>query len=356
MARYEVRGVELGVDLLVDGVDHDLTEHGAGSSLLSYRGSGPDATSAETGRPDRQSTSQGPLPPVLLHYRHIPRQVGDLVATLCRRVGEATGARELMTARQVRRSAAATLLAVSAADPPPLGAQPVPASRVATVVLTPLVLDESMARPTLDGVIDDEAWTAATPYTDFVQQEPNDGQPATERTEVRVLVDKTAIYIGVISFDSEPTRSSSPRASATPASSRPTPSRLCSTRSTTARTGSCLAPTPWASSTTARWPGRARPAGVARGPAAGFAARPDQRLQPQLGRQLAGEIRDHGPGVGNGTVIPLKTLRYSPGEGPHLGLQRDEEHPPQERAGVSRAGRARLHAQHRLAGRQAHRS
>ena len=44
------------------------------------------------------------------------------------------------------------------------------------------------------------------PVADFVQTEPVEGQPATERTEVRILYDDKAIYVGVICFDSEPSR------------------------------------------------------------------------------------------------------------------------------------------------------
>ena len=40
----------------------------------------------------------------------------------------------------------------------------------------------------------------------FIQTEPTEGLPATERTEVRILYDDRAIYIGVICFDSEPSR------------------------------------------------------------------------------------------------------------------------------------------------------
>src|SRR5262245_61556249 len=67
-------------------------------------------------------------------------------------------------------------------------------------------LADGKAPPTLDGKVDDEAWEAASPYSTFTQQEPNDGQPATERTEVRFLVSSTTLYIGIIAFDSEPDR------------------------------------------------------------------------------------------------------------------------------------------------------
>lgn len=60
--------------------------------------------------------------------------------------------------------------------------------------------------PIIDGVVDDPAWTAAEPLTDFVQAEPHEGQPATEKTEVRVLYDDTTLYFGVICYDREPDR------------------------------------------------------------------------------------------------------------------------------------------------------
>lgn len=56
---------------------------------------------------------------------------------------------------------------------------------------------------TLDGRLDDAAWAAAEPATDFRQQNPDDGQPATQRTEVRFLFDAEALYIGARMYDTE---------------------------------------------------------------------------------------------------------------------------------------------------------
>jgi hypothetical protein len=56
----------------------------------------------------------------------------------------------------------------------------------------------------LDGVLDEAAWQRATPTGGFVQQEPREGQPATEPTEVRILFDRDNLYIGVILHDSDP--------------------------------------------------------------------------------------------------------------------------------------------------------
>ncbi len=54
----------------------------------------------------------------------------------------------------------------------------------------------------LDGRLDEPAWLTATPITDFVQHDPHEGQPVTERTEARVLYTDAAIYVGVRAFDS----------------------------------------------------------------------------------------------------------------------------------------------------------
>ena len=56
----------------------------------------------------------------------------------------------------------------------------------------------------VDGVLSEAAWERARPASDFVQQDPDLGEPATERTEVRILFTEGALYIGVICFDSEP--------------------------------------------------------------------------------------------------------------------------------------------------------
>ena len=58
--------------------------------------------------------------------------------------------------------------------------------------------------PLIDGHLDEEVWLVAAVIDDFVQQEPSDGDPATERTVVRLLYDARALYIGVEAYDSRP--------------------------------------------------------------------------------------------------------------------------------------------------------
>src|SRR5688500_10059905 len=49
----------------------------------------------------------------------------------------------------------------------------------------------------VDGRLDDAAWASAQPVTSFTQVDPEEGQPASEATEARVLYDDEALYIGI---------------------------------------------------------------------------------------------------------------------------------------------------------------
>jgi Domain of unknown function (DUF5916) len=59
-------------------------------------------------------------------------------------------------------------------------------------------------RVELDGRLEEAAWRRATPASDFIQVDPDNGRPATEPTEVRILYTREALYLGVTCFDSEP--------------------------------------------------------------------------------------------------------------------------------------------------------
>jgi hypothetical protein len=58
--------------------------------------------------------------------------------------------------------------------------------------------------PVVDGRVDETSWTNTDPFSGFIQQWPEEGQPASERTEIRFLLDRENLYIGIICFDSEP--------------------------------------------------------------------------------------------------------------------------------------------------------
>jgi len=53
----------------------------------------------------------------------------------------------------------------------------------------------------LDAKLDEPAWRAATPITDFTQVDPDEGKPASQRTEIRILYDDEALYIGAKMYD-----------------------------------------------------------------------------------------------------------------------------------------------------------
>src|SRR6266550_1639853 len=55
----------------------------------------------------------------------------------------------------------------------------------------------------IDGLLDEYPWSLTQPATEFLQQQPTEGAPASERTEVRVLFDDKNIYIGIRAFDSD---------------------------------------------------------------------------------------------------------------------------------------------------------
>ena len=57
---------------------------------------------------------------------------------------------------------------------------------------------------TLDGRLDEAIWRTVPPATGFIQLRPDNGAPAREQTEVRIVYDDENIYIGVICFDSDP--------------------------------------------------------------------------------------------------------------------------------------------------------
>ena len=63
---------------------------------------------------------------------------------------------------------------------------------------------EAEERIELDGRLDEPIWQRVEPATNFIQQEPDNGAPATERTEVRIVYDDDRLYLGVILYDSDP--------------------------------------------------------------------------------------------------------------------------------------------------------
>ena len=58
--------------------------------------------------------------------------------------------------------------------------------------------------PKIDGVLNDEVWKNAPIATDFIQDEPEYNKPSTQKTEVKILYDNNAVYIGAFMYDTHP--------------------------------------------------------------------------------------------------------------------------------------------------------
>ena len=54
----------------------------------------------------------------------------------------------------------------------------------------------------MDGILDEEEWEQAIPYSNFTQKTPDTGEPATEQTEIRILYNQDTLYIGAHLWDS----------------------------------------------------------------------------------------------------------------------------------------------------------
>ena len=58
--------------------------------------------------------------------------------------------------------------------------------------------------PSVDGVLDDEAWNAAVVITDFTQKIPIEGTEPSVATEIRLLYDDDALYVGARMYHPNP--------------------------------------------------------------------------------------------------------------------------------------------------------
>ena len=64
---------------------------------------------------------------------------------------------------------------------------------------------ELQSKPVLDGeVLGDPSWQGVKPASDFWQVRPNEGQPATQKTEVYIGFIGDFLYIGMVAYDDNP--------------------------------------------------------------------------------------------------------------------------------------------------------
>ena len=55
-----------------------------------------------------------------------------------------------------------------------------------------------------DGVLEEPFYREIPPFGDFIQQEPHEGQPATDKTEVWVFFDRDNLYVSARMYDADP--------------------------------------------------------------------------------------------------------------------------------------------------------
>jgi Carbohydrate family 9 binding domain-like len=54
----------------------------------------------------------------------------------------------------------------------------------------------------VDGILDEPEWKSVKPSPDFIQIEPYQGKPATQKTEVKFLYNRQYLYVGIFAKDS----------------------------------------------------------------------------------------------------------------------------------------------------------
>ena len=103
-----------------------------------------------------------------------------------------------MTSNRLWRTGGLTALVVLGAHLPLLGAPPADtAVRAASAIRVRGTI-------TVDGRLSEPTWELAPVIGDFIQRDPQEGKPATERTEVRLAYDAEALYVGARLYDSRP--------------------------------------------------------------------------------------------------------------------------------------------------------
>jgi len=58
--------------------------------------------------------------------------------------------------------------------------------------------------PLINGTINDDEWAPGEWDGDFIQYEPHDGKPASQKTEFKILFDENNLYVAIKAFDNSP--------------------------------------------------------------------------------------------------------------------------------------------------------
>jgi len=96
-----------------------------------------------------------------------------------------------------------TALAAIDGPPPPLPPAVVARDSAGRVTVRATRLAEPIV---VDGRLDEPDYQSVFPISNFIQQEPHEGQPATERTEAWIFFDDRTLYVSARCYESDPTR------------------------------------------------------------------------------------------------------------------------------------------------------
>lgn len=107
----------------------------------------------------------------------------------------------MMGSRYLRYAVTLSLFSLVPITPLWSSANPSPASSESRSLEAVRLAEDERIR--LDGHLDEPLWQRATPATRFLQQEPREGEAASEETVVYILYDRDNLYIGVILYDSD---------------------------------------------------------------------------------------------------------------------------------------------------------
>jgi hypothetical protein len=106
---------------------------------------------------------------------------------------------------RARALGACCLWAAAAASPALAQPRAIQSARVAAPA--PIVPAHRVSSPmTIDGTLDEAVYASTPAIGGFVQQEPDEFQPATEKTEAWIFFDDRNIYVSARCFESEPAR------------------------------------------------------------------------------------------------------------------------------------------------------
>jgi TolB-like protein len=95
----------------------------------------------------------------------------------------------------------AALLAMIDGPPPPIAPEVMNRDEAGRTTVRAIKLDHGIR---LDGELDEEVYLSVLPITDFLQQVPIEGAPATEKTEVWIMFDSTNVFVSARVWDSAP--------------------------------------------------------------------------------------------------------------------------------------------------------